>query len=923
MDWKIHAGDELAQRFTPLTQINKSTFKDLEVVADWDLPCNDIPIASYPARQFGPNEAPPLKLGDYLYCITPVCQVSKFDLNTGKAATDANGKAIVYDPQLWKSLPPEMFGFLHRGLAYWQSSDKQDEHLLVTQNDGRLVALELKTLIPKKSFGHQGVINVHRDDRHRNQPYRLSITSPPMVCADTIIVGAAYPDSANEPHPPQGDVKAFDAKTGVHKWTFKTIPNECTVNGNPHSIDEQWGSTHAQDAGHANVWTTMSADENLGLVYLPVSGPFNDSYGGNRHGDNRYSQCLCAVKISDGTIAWHQQLIHHDVWDYDLPAAPLLVNIKKEGNTRKLVVQVTKQAFSFVFDRETGDPEWPIEEKAVPDGINKVGNERLSATQPFPLKPAAFDQQGIHPAQYTDQLGARQDANVLNLTESLKSQTLDVIDQYVYGELFTPPSEIDGPTRGTLQIPGYIGGASWAGACVNPETGKFFVSSVTYPMINAVKKYPGKSGQNYFSAGPDTWGLKDKANNAYTLPITLPPWGRITCIDLHTGDHAWDEPAPVGKGPKEDLISAIQPDDEKQSLRQQLEGKDLGWPLRTHLLSSPDLLFAAQESKRTPIGVNNDAGTIVYMLTGHEDPAEAPSLRAFDPDTGVLHGKVDLRQHAQGSLSSFEHDGVQYIAVPTGGFNQPAKIELLALKGSKRNEGKVTATSPVIWKKHHPRYQRAVFTGHSRFCGVEPKSGAFQAPESMVFLREFDEHGNMSPSYKAGYRKIENGDFKTDYKMFLSIAEPNEAASSSAAQTGKPSTMHIQGTEDTSRLAQGKPTEVYPDSTAWNGHLDVWNSVVGKGYAAWQYVNFYGRPSERLKSYPFNDLISPDVISGRNIFINGFGHELENSIVRTMSYSIDEPAGKGKRIILMRSSVLLLESSEYSDSEFEYFTDPD
>ena len=304
------------------------------------------------------------------------------------------------------------------------------------------------------------------------------MTSPPVICRDVVVVGSSISDGPQFKEAPRGDVQAFDVRTGKPAWIFHAIPQEGEF-GNDTWEDDSWKYT-----GNANVWTLMSADEELGYVYLPMSTPTNDWYGGHRLGDDLFAECLVCVEAKTGKRVWHFQTVHHGLWDYDLPGAPVLCDIKVDGKPIKAVAQITKTGFTFVFDRATGKPVWPIEERPVPQST--VPGEKTSPTQPFPTKPAPYERQGST------------EDNLIDFTPELRAEAKEILDEYDHGPLFTPPTE-----RGTINLPGWAGGANWWGAAFDPDTGLFYVPSITSPItVKLNKPDPERSNLRFVRGGP-------------------------------------------------------------------------------------------------------------------------------------------------------------------------------------------------------------------------------------------------------------------------------------------------------------------------------------------------------------------------------------------------------------------------------------
>ncbi|HKC89103.1 MAG TPA: PQQ-binding-like beta-propeller repeat protein, partial [Blastocatellia bacterium] len=311
---------------------------------------------------------------------------------------------------------------------------------------------------------------------------------------------------------PRGDIQAFDVRTGKPLWIFHTVP-QAGESGNETWQNESWKYT-----GAANAWTLMSVDEELGYVYLPTGTPTNDWYGGHRLGNNLFAESLICLEAKTGKLVWHFQTVHHGLWDYDLPAAPTLVDITVKGKRIKAVAQITKTGFVWVFDRVNGKPVWPIEERAVPQST--VSGERTSPTQPFPTKPAPFESQGST------------EDNLIDFTPELRAEAKQILEQYDHGPIFTPPTE-----KGTINLPGWGGGGNWWGAAFDPQTGMLYVPSITAPIVvKLVKPDPARSNFNYVRGGASIGG---SVNGPRGLPLFKPPYGRITAINLNTGDHAW------------------------------------------------------------------------------------------------------------------------------------------------------------------------------------------------------------------------------------------------------------------------------------------------------------------------------------------------------------------------------------------------
>jgi quinoprotein glucose dehydrogenase len=420
-----------------------------------------------------------------LYTSTPLGLVAALDAETGV-------ELWTFDPQAWKDRG--WFTSLHRGVAYW--SDGDDERILFGTTSAYLYSLDARTGLPDPAFGDSGRVDLTRGLRRPIRRSQYAVVSPPIVCRDVLVVGSSVPD----------------VRSGAQKWVFETIPQEEGAYGR-----ETWGADSWKDFGGVNVWSMMSADQDLGYVYLPVSTPSNDFYGGERPGDNLFGDSIVCLNAGTGERVWHFQITHHGLWDYDPPAAPILVDIEVEGRPIKAVVQVTKQAQAFVFDRITGAPVWPIVEVPVP--ASRADGEIASPTQPFPSWPLPFDLQGLR----IDDLIA--------FTPELRRRAIEQVGRYEYGPLYTPPSE-----RGTILLPGLRGGASWVGAAADPLTGVLYVPSHTMPFMAVLTRADDPQSPSAYSTNH-----RHNVKGPDGLPLTRPPYGRLTAIDLNTGEHLWKQ----------------------------------------------------------------------------------------------------------------------------------------------------------------------------------------------------------------------------------------------------------------------------------------------------------------------------------------------------------------------------------------------
>lgn len=604
--WSQYASDAFASKFTSANQINKKNVQNLKVV--WDYTSPDGPYLKSTGLTTLYNESTPLMVDGKVILATPLNQIVALNPESGE-------EVWIFDPKVYEDGYPVVQGFVQRGLAYWENGKR----IFAATNNGFLLSIDITTgkLISKTDLKN-GL-----SKPANNQNYGQ--TSPPIICGDVVIVGSTVSDFVNNFSAPRGDVRGYDLNSGKLKWTFHTVPQNLEYG------TETWKNKSWKRMGNVNVWAPMSADLEENLVYLPVSTPSNDFYGGERHGDGLFGDSLVALHCESGKRKWHFQLVHHGLWDYDPPAAPVLFNLKN----KKLVAQVTKQGFVFVFDRLTGTPVWPIKE--VPVTQSKIPGEETSPTQPYPTLPLPFERQGIS------------HEDLIDFTAELKEEASNILNQYEFGKLFSPPSE-----KGTVMLPGLVGGASWSGAAYNPVTEKIYIPSVTQPNVARLQKN-SKQGETAFVRDVKSARIKAPANGS--IPLIKPPYGRVTAIDMNTGLHSWMKV--IGRGPKDIL---------KQR-------EDLGWARRIHIFSTPEIMFAAQEGESEPVGLQNQLQTLIYKIKNSE-----PFLRAFDAQTGKLLVEILLPKNAYGAPMSYIYRGKQFIVLPYGGANLTAGWIALTVK---------------------------------------------------------------------------------------------------------------------------------------------------------------------------------------------------------------------------------------------------
>jgi quinoprotein glucose dehydrogenase len=617
-EWRYWGGDEGSTRYSALDQINADNFSDLEIVWRWK------------ASNYGPQP-------DYVYRSTPLYVKGKLYTVAGYRRT-----AVSIDPATGETL----WMWRMKENPRWAASARQNygKGVAYAEVDGRgvifhitpgfyLVALDAETGLPIPYFGINGIVDLALGlgdypvdpDRGVLESGNITSSSPVIVVNGVVVVNNAhtqgyYPDSKeNIP----GHIRGYDAKTGTMKWIFHVVPQPGEF-GHDTWEEDSWEYT-----GNVSSWAPLSADSDLGLVYIPTDCPTNDYYGGDRPGDNLYGTSLIALDVETGVRAWHFQIVHHDIWNYDTPTAPNLFDVTIDGRRTPIITQVTKQGFTYVFNRETGEPIWPIEERPVPQ--SDIPGERTSPTQPFPTKPAPFQRQG-----FTED-------DVVDFTPEVRAAALEIARQFRLGPLFTPPSlaEAADGTMGASFVPGAMGGANIiGGASVDPETGMLYIA--TQGNFSTLKMVPGStigSNSGYVSTrrGPGT--VIEGG-----LPIYKPPYGSIVAIDMNMGEHAWL--IPNGETP------------ENIKNHPMLRGVDLpntGVPTQADLLTTTTLLMYGEGRGGTPW------------------------FHAVDKTTGEEIGKIEIPATVNTPPMTYMHDGKQYIVLSVAGRGFEAEHVALAL----------------------------------------------------------------------------------------------------------------------------------------------------------------------------------------------------------------------------------------------------
>ena len=618
-EWPTYGGDLGNTRYSPLAQIDASNFNKLKIA--WTFKTDN--LGPFPEYKF---ESTPLMVNGVLY------------------TTAGSRRAVVaLDPgsgeMLWmhredegergEAAPRRLSG---RGLAYW--SDGAEERIFYVTPGYRLIALNAKTGTPVPTFGNGGIVDLRLNDDQTMDPINADIgfQAAPVVAGSTIIVGAAHL-AGEEPKSRvnvKGYVRGFDARTGRRLWIFHTIPQKAEFGR------DTWKGDSADYTGNTGVWTQISVDEELGLAYLPVELPTSDSYGAYRPGNGLFGESIVAVDLKTGQRKWHYQLVHHGLWDFDIPCAPVLVDITVDGKPVKALAQPTKQSILYVFNRVTGEPIWPIVERPAPKG--DAPGEWYSATQPIPTKPPFYGRNGFS----VDDL--------IDFTPDLKQQALKSVAQYKLGPVFTPPvvSNAKGPIA-TLIIGYPFGGTNWPGGSYDPETHILYVfSEGSVGILGLVPPNAGTSDMAYV-VGTDS-GAEDLPPTVEGLPIIKPPYGQISAINLDSGEILWQ----VAHGETPDKIR-------DSPLLKGLDLPRTGRPGIIGVLTTKTLVIAGEA------GVFTDAA-------GHKGAL----LRAYDKATGRDAGAVPMPSGQTGSPMTYMFHGEQYIVVAVGGPGIPG--ELLAFR---------------------------------------------------------------------------------------------------------------------------------------------------------------------------------------------------------------------------------------------------
>ena len=610
VEWRYVGAEQSQTKYSAVDDINLMNVDQLEIAWQWEP--GELPLEEFRTRP-GSFQATPLMIDNVVYLSTMYTRVIALAADTGE-------ELWAFDPEAYRTGPRGAGpgGFKHRGVAVWGAGD--DMRIFLNSRD-TLYALDATTGELIREFGDNGKVLL--TDGFPNEVTRdeFDQTSPPVIFEDLVIVGSRVPDRVQHRFDTPGSVQAFDTNTGERRWVFYTVPQSNDAFG-----ADTWENGSWRFTGHANVWGLMSLDEDRGLLYVPTSTPSSDYWGGRRLGANLFAESLLCLNARTGEREWHFQAVHHGLWDYDFTSPPNLMTLTVDGRTIDAVAEISKQGFTYVFDRVTGEPVWPIEERPV-DTETDVPGEVPYPTQPFPTRPPPFAQQGV----------SLDDAN--DLTPEVHRLALEELRTYRIGPLFTPPS-----LRGTLQRPRVDGGGNWGGAALDPTTNMLYLRTTEGTTSNQVcptdPDLPDVdvAYTNNCPRGAAAAIYRGRAGAADVfrsrlgpIPLVKPPYARLVAIDLDAGDIAWR--VPFGEG------SAL---------------------LRRHpLLRDADL----PDRLGTP-GANGlmvTGGGLVFIGGGD------PYLYAFDAATGREVSRVATEFRTSGNPMTYRsRSGRQFILIATG-----------------------------------------------------------------------------------------------------------------------------------------------------------------------------------------------------------------------------------------------------------------
>ena len=613
-EWRSSGGDSTYKRYSPLAQITRTNVKNLRVVWRHAALDPDLKARLPKLRTNNYLRATPTMIGGVLYAPDLAGLIQAIDSATGQL--------------LWRQEPPpemadEATASSTRGVDIWKGG--ASDYRLLTVRNGYLYALDLRGK-PASGFGDNGRVNLLPDGAHR-----FNWSSGPIVVGNVAVIAGNLDGAGDEGwkwkgSPPE-DVRGFDVRTGRLLWTFHVVPHDGEYGA------DSWGNGSRSVSGDLGSWCCISADESLGYVYIPLTAPTAAYFGGFRPGDNLFSNALVALDAKTGKRVWHFQMVHHDLWEYDTVGPPTLGEITVDGRRIRAVMQPSKTGFLYTFDRVTGAPVWPIEERPVP--ASTVPGEQAAATQPFPTRPPAFARSGLT------------EDDLIDFTPELRTKARELARQFVIGPIFTPPSLVSsdsGGKQGTLMVPGSWGSGNWNTGAFDPDTGIYYAFSHEIPRVYRVAKTTEPDAEmDYYSPNRDAPYIDG-------LPIIKPPYGRIVAIDMNRGEHLWT--AVNGDGPRD------------HPLLKDLHLPPLGIASRPTALVTKTLLFIGDGS--------NTFGGLHPSMWGKK-------FRAYDKATGTVVWETELPAGTTGGPMTYLVKGKQFIVVPIGGRDEPAEWIALAL----------------------------------------------------------------------------------------------------------------------------------------------------------------------------------------------------------------------------------------------------
>lgn len=601
-EWPNYGNDAGGKRYSPIKQINETNVKKLRQA--WVYHTRE--LQTYEGTSViekAAFEATPLMVDGTLYFSTPTCRVFAIDAGTGK-------EKWIYDPKI--NLKADYSEITSRGVSAWTAdgkSGKKESRIFIATIDGRLIALNAKNGKPDFVFGNEGTVNLREGFGND-----LSVTSPPAIAGNTIIIGSSIGDNQRVDYP-KGTVRGYDVVSGVLKWSWDPVPRDSTD-----KAWNTWKNNSAANTGAANAWAVISADRERDLVFIPTSSPSPDYYGGERIGQNLYGNSVVALRASTGKMVWYYQVVHHDLWDYDIAAQPVLFDVERNDKKIPAVAIGTKMGHIFILDRETGKPLFPVEERSVP--ASDIAGEEAWKTQPFPVLPAPIGLQSIT------------GADAWGITPEEKTEAAKRISLYRNEGNFTPPSY-----KGTIMTPGNVGGIHWGGMCYD-EKNQLLITNINRlaalirmiprEKLNELEKNDSSLMRSETGRQRGTpYVMKRtyffKATQNGLMMQTQPPWGTILAIDLRTGEKKWETPLGYMMDP------------------QQYPGAEKWGSLN----------FG---------GAIATAGNLTFVAATFDN-----HLRAFKTQTGELLWEAVLPASAQATPMTYEWKGKQFIVIAAGG----------------------------------------------------------------------------------------------------------------------------------------------------------------------------------------------------------------------------------------------------------------